>query len=422
MDEMTNLVLAANAIIHPYHIPGRELLSPKYRTKYEYVEEGVGMKVIHNGHAIFVRTERDATNGPHVEFCISATNNAGENKWLPVGIGKIKDGVPVLDPLRVDEPAPQYNVSQEVWGIYKEMMADTMRMLILYASICRIRYGLPIFDIHHYWTHETLYRAIFPEDQPKKEENKAKSVETVEKTEVDPLKELTEAVKKLEKEVNSLKEAQKNDNSEANYQEWRKETKEFIMRAIKTREIPVKNDENTLKCADIFVRMNRAVREFCAEAYLMSAQNANNDSFTETINVSCDVNDDQRFIKLLPKHRVEPYNVLRKENEVPNRYKISCTIESMFTGAVKYTFRFSDAIIYKKGIEITFQFNKDMELVNARNTMIDFDHLKAHPVFQYISQVTSGSGVSLVRKIAHLCGDIQKKINAEEKENGKERE
>ncbi len=419
---MTNLILTANAIIHPYHIPGKELLSPKYKTKYEYVEEGVGMKVIHDGHAIFVRTERDAVNGPHVEFCMQATNNEGENKWLPVGIGKIKDGVPVLDPLQVNEPAPRYNVSKEAWGTYKEMMADTMRMLILYASICRIRYGLPIFDITHYWTTETLYRAIFPEDQPKKEENKAESAKTVEKTEADALKEFAEALKKLEKEVKSLREANKNNNSEANYQEWRKEVNEFIMEVIKTGEIPAKNDENTLKCADIFVRINRAVREFCADAYSMCAQSSNNSSFIETINASADIND-ERFVKLLPKHRAEPYNVTRKELErILNKYKISCIIESAFTGAVKYTFKFSDAIIYKNGIDITFQFNKDMELVNVQNTMNTFNHLKSHPVFQYISQVTAGPGMHLTRKIAHLCGDIQKKINAEEKSNGKERE
>lgn len=414
MNEMTNIILAANAIIHPYHIPGKELLSPKYKTKYEYVEEGVGMKVIHDGHAIFVRTERDATNGPHVEFCIQATNNTGENKWLPVGIGEIKDGVPVLGPLSVNKPAPQYNVSEDLWGTYKEMMADTMRMLILYASICRIRYGLPIFDINHYWTTETLNRAIFPEDQPKKEENKVESAKTVEKTDADALKEFAESLKKLEKEVNSLKEAKKNDNSEENYQKWRKEVNEFVMEVIKTREIPAKNDETTLKCADIFVRINRAVREFCADAYSMCSQSSNNVSFMETINATDDIND-ERFAKLLPKHRTEPYNLARKEHGlISNKYKISCIIESAFTGAIKYTFKFSDAIIYKDGIDITFQFNKDMELMNVQNTMNAFNHLKLHPVFQYISQFHAGTGVHLTHKIAHMCGDIQKKLNTEE--------
>ncbi len=421
MDEMTNLILTANAIIHPYHIPGKELLSPKYKTKYEYVEEGTGMKVIHNGHAIFVGTEHDATNGPHIQFCIAATNNEGEIKWLPVGIGKIKDGVPVLDPLQVNEPAPQYNVSKESWGTYKEMMADTMRMLILYASICRIRYGLPILDIHHYWTHETLYRAIFPEDQPKKEENNAKSTKTVEKIEADTLKEFIEALKKLEKEVNSLKEAQKNDTEEDFLQKWRKETKEFVMEVIKTREIPVKNDENTLKCADIFVRINRAVRGFCTDAYSVCAHSTNNVSFTETIKASCDISD-ERFTKLLPSHRTEEYILARYKNEfTPNKYQITCIIESAFTGEVKYTFKFSDGVIYKNNeVAISFQFNKNMELINAQNTMNDFNYLKLHPVFQYVSQFSAGTGVSLTHKIAHLCGDIQKKLNAEEKENGKE--
>ena len=419
---MTNLILAANAIIHPYHIPGKELLSPKYKTKYEYVEEGVGMKVIHDGHAIFVRTERDAEHGPHVEFCIQATNNTGENKWLPVGIGEIKDGVPVLGPLSVNKPASQYNVSEDLWGTYKEMMADTMRMLILYASICRIRYGLPIFDINHYWTTETLHRAIFPEDQPKKEENKVESAKTVEKTDAGALKEFAEVLKKLEKEVNSLKEAKKNDNSEENYQDWRKVMNEYIMEAIKTREIPAKNDETTLKCADIFVRINRAVRGFCTDAYAMWAHSTDDISFTETINANGDVND-EKFTKLLPKHRVEPYIVARYKHEfTPNKYKIECIIESAFTGEVKYTFKFSDGVIYTNGVVITFQFNKNMELVNAQNTMNDFSHLKSHPVFQYISLFNAGTGVSLTHKIAHLCGDIQKKLNTEEKKNGKKRE
>ena len=405
---MTNLVLAANAIIHPYHIPGKELLSPKYKTKYEYVEEGVGMKVIHDGHAIFVRTERDA-NGPHVEFCIPATNTTGENKWLPVGIGEIKDGVPVLGPLSVNKPASQYNVSEDLWGTYKGMMADTMRLLILYASICRIRYGLPIFDINHYWTTETLNKAIFPEDQPKKEENKVESAKTVEKTEIDALKEFAEALKKIEKEINSLKEAKKNDNSEENYQKWREETNEFIMKVIKTREIPVKNDETALKCADIFVRINRAVRGFCTDAYSICAHSTNDSSFTETINASGDVND-EKFTKLLPIHRAEEYILARYKHEfTPNKYKIVCIIESAFTGEIKYTFKFSDGIIYTNGVAISFQFNKNMELVNVKNTMNDFNYLKLHPVFQYISLFSAGIGVSLVHKIAHLCGDIQKK-------------
>ena len=50
-----------------------------------------------------------------------------------------------------------------------------------------------------------------------------------------------------------------------------------------------------------------------------------------------------------------------------------------------------------------------MELVNVKNTMNDFNYLKLHPVFQYISLFSAGIGVSLVHKIAHLCGDIQKK-------------
>lgn len=421
MDEMTNIVLTANAIIHPDHIPGKELLSPKYKTKYEYVEEGVGMKVLHNGHAIFVRTERDATNGPHIEFCIPVTNNSGENKWLPVGVGEIKDGVPVLGPLRVDEPDLRYKVSEELWGTYKEMMADTMRMLILYASICRIRYGLPIFDINHYWTTVSLNKAILPEDQPKKEENKVKSAESVEKSEVDALKEFTEALKKIENEVNSLKEAQKNADSEANYQKWREEMNGFIMKIVKTREIPAKNDENTLKSADIFVRINRAVREFCTNAYSSCAHSTDNNSFTETINASCDINDDEKFTKLLPIHRAEEYILARYKHEfTPNKYKITCIIESAFTGEVKYTFKFSDATIYKNGVAISFQFNKNMELVNVLNTINDFIYLKSHPVFQYISLHSAGTGVSLTHKIAHLCGDIQKKLNTEEKENGKE--
>jgi len=420
MDEMTNLTLAANAIIHPYHIPGKELLSPKYATKYVYVEEGVGMKVIHNGHAIFVRTERDAKNGPHIQFSILVDNSTGESKWLPVGFGKIKDGVAVLDQLEVDKPAARYKISKETWELYKEMMADTMKMLILYASICRIRYGLPTFSINHYSTKETIYTAILPEDEPKKDTTKVEYAKTVEKTEADSLKELVESLKKLSEEVKSLKEAQKNADSEANYQKWQKEVNEFIMEVVKTREIPVKNDENTLKCADIFVRLNKAVREFCAEAYSLCAKSSNNISFTETINATCDISD-ERFTKLLPIHRAEEYILARYKNELlPNKYKISCIIASEFTGAVKYIFKFSDSVIYKNGIGITFQFNKDMELVNVKNTMNEFSYLKLHPVFQYISQFNAGNGVHLTHKIAHLCGDIQKKINAEEKENGKE--
>lgn len=421
---MTNLVLAGNAIIHPYHIPGKELLSPKYKTKYVYVEEGVGTKVIHNGHAIFVRTEHDAENGPHVQFSIMVDNNAGESKWLPVGIGKIKDGVAILNQLEVDKPAARYKISKELWETYKEMMADTMKMLILYASICRIRYGLPTFSINHYSTKETLYIAILPEDDPKDEPKKVEYAKTVEKTEADTLKEFAEALKKLSEEVKSLKEAQKNADSEANYQKWRKEMNEFMMEVVKTREIPkeipTENIATTLKCPDIFVRLNRAVREFCAEAYSMCSQSSNNISFTETINASCDIND-ERFTKLLPKHRKEPYILARKEGLLVNKYKISCIIASEFTGAVKYTFKFADAVIYKDGAGITFQFNKDMELVNVQNTMNEFGHLKSHPVFQYISQFNAGAGVSLTHKIAHLCGDIQKKINKlEEKSDGKE--
>ena len=184
----------------------------------------------------------------------------------------------------------------------------------------------------------------------------------------------------------------------------------------------IKNDENTLKCADIFVRINRAVRGFCTNAYSACAHSTNNSSFTETINASCDVDDDEKFTKLLPIHRVEEYILARYKNEfTPNKYKITCIIESAFTGEVKYTFNFSDATIYKNGITISFQFNKNMELVNAQNTMNDFSLLKSHPVFQYISLFSAGTGVSLTHKIAHLCGDIQKKLNAEEKENGKER-
>ena len=406
--ELINERILADAIIHPNNIPGNAVLASDTDSKYLFADEGVGFKIIHKDQckSVYIRTNNDEKNGPHIQYHIPVNNKAGNGRWLLVGISKIVDGTAILENLEVDKPLNIYHISDNDWYFYKMIINEVMKMLILYASITRIRYGLPVIVDNYPKMTESLYTAILPEDEPKKAENNGKS-------EANQLKEFAEALKKLSEEVNSLKEAQKNADSEENFKKWKEETSKWLMEVVKTREIPAENEEKTVTSREIFLRLNKAVRGFCIGAHSLISESGASDSFLETISVHNTINMNS-FMKLLSEPNIKRCQTALKEGTI-NQYRMTCKIESFYSGSVYYTFTLRDEILYRDGVTIMFAFNEKSRLVNAIKTIEQFEQIKTNPLFSYITSVTGGDTTTLCRSIAHICGDLKKKYIKEEK-------